>query len=160
VNNFFAYRSFWHNQESNHHFAEIGVREVCFFPANTLCMLGVPYCKYPPIWIGPGHYNFSSLDKQIADLRAANPNARLICMIDLNTPDWWVRLHGGWGPGFDSFYEFGRVAASEEWRRDTREYLEAFLKHTEGHHRDAIAYYTINYGTTTEWQDPTRGEGG
>ncbi|MCD4824309.1 MAG: hypothetical protein K8S55_06860 [Phycisphaerae bacterium] len=158
MNNFFAYRSFWHNKEVNRHFAEIGVREVCFFPANTLCMLGVPYSKYPPVWVGPGQYNFSSLDKQIEDLRTANPNARLICMIDLNTPDWWIRLNGGWGHGFDSYYEFGRVAASEEWRRDTCEYLEAFLKHTESHHRDSIGYYTINCGTTTEWQDPTRGE--
>lgn len=155
----FVYRSFWHKEKANKRFADIGVRRICFCPANTLSGLGVPYSKYPSTWVGPGQYDFSSVDKQIADLQKANPGAQLFCMIDLNTPGWWVRLNASWNKdNADSFHDFGRVAASETWRGDTREYLQAFLKHTETHHAKVISHYHLNCGMTTEWQDSSMGE--
>lgn len=137
-------------------FAEIGVQTVCFFPAHTDCSLGVPYSPYPPVWTGPGAYDWSSLDRQVSDIVAANPAAGLITMVDLNAPAWWVRLRG-WGQRPDTFYELGRVAADEVWRRDTAEWLRAFLAYTEERHGERIVGYLLACGTTDEWYDCSRG---
>lgn len=136
----------------------MGVETVCFFPASTDCSLGVPYSAFPPIWIGPGRYDFASLDKQVEQIRQANPKAKLLCMIDLNTPHWWVRLHGRRSGCCDTFYQQGRTAATDVWRKETREYLRAFLGHMEKRHAPSVAGYILACGATTEWQDCSHGE--
>lgn len=155
---FFAYRSFRPEPGTVKQFAQIGIDTVCFFPANTLSAFGVPYSNYPPIWRGLSTYDFSSLDKQIDDLREANPRVNLICMIDLNSPTWWVRLFGGRTGEHDSYYGLGKVTSSEKWRDDTRQYLEAFLNYTESRYSNAIEGYILACGATCEWQDQTHGE--
>ncbi|MBN2311589.1 MAG: hypothetical protein JXR94_21605, partial [Candidatus Hydrogenedentes bacterium] len=154
----FAYRSFRPESDTIRAFGDIGVGTVCFFPANTLCSLGVPYSPAPKVWLGLDRYDFDSLDAQVAQIRDAMPGAKLLCMIDLNTPDWWERLMGRYAGCADSFYGLGEVAASERWRKDTRAYLEAFLAHMEAHHGDAVAAYILACGCTDEWQDFSRGE--
>lgn len=150
----FAYRSFRPKGEVIQQFGQLGVDTVCFFPANTLCSLGVPYCVSPPVWTGLGRYNFASLDGQVAEIRGAHPRAKLLCMIDLNTPDWWARV----SRCDDTFYDLGKTAASEHWRKETRAYLQAFLRHMEKRHGPAVAGYILACGSTTEWQDQSRGE--
>jgi len=150
---YMAFRSFRHEERFNRQFADAGFRLVFVYPANTICSLGIPYTQYPPNWIGPGRYDFGALDRQINDILAWNPHAKLMCMIDLNTPPWWIELHDG----ADSFRTFGHVAAREDYRRDAKEYLRRFLQHTEAHHKDKIAAYSIAGGMTCEWQDTSRG---
>ncbi len=150
---YMAFRSFRHEERFNRQFAEAGFRLVFIYPANTICSLGIPYTQYPPNWIGPGRYDFDALDRQINDILAWNPKAKLMCMIDLNTPPWWIESHGG----VESFRTFGHVAAREDYRRDVKEYLRRFLEHTESHHKDRIAAYSIAGGMTCEWQDTSRG---
>lgn len=138
-------------------FAGIGVNVVGINPLNTLCSLGVPYSPYPPSWIGPGQYDFAPLDQYIAHVRSANPRARFHCAIDLNTPAWWPRAL--WSMRrIDSFCELGRIAASEEWRKETRAYLQAFLKHAELRYADVIEGYILFCGMTLEWQDQSDGQ--
>ena len=67
---------------------------------------------------GPGRYNWDALDRQINEILAWNPDAKLMCMIDLNTPPWWIESHDG----ADSFRIFGHVAAGDDYRRDAKEY--------------------------------------
>ncbi len=148
-----AFRSFRHEERFNRQFAEAGIRVVFIYPANTICSLGIPYTQYPPNWIGPGKYDFDALDRQINDILAWNPGAKLMCMIDLNTPPWWIESHDG----ADSFRCFGHIAAREDYRRDAKEYLRSFLEHTEKHHKDKIAAYLLSGGMTCEWQDLSRG---
>jgi hypothetical protein len=124
----FGFNTYAPNAETLRQFTKAGVNTVVVFPANVLSMPGVPYNPaYPPIWTGPGRYDFDSLDRQVADKLAVNPRAKFIFFLDLNTPTWWCRLRAS--P--DSFNELGRVAANEVWRRDTREYLQAVLRHLE-----------------------------
>ncbi len=52
------------------------------------------------------------------------------------------------------------MAASDTWRRDTREYLQAVLRHLESKHRDVIIGYFLAGGKTIEWQDFSKGEEG
>ena len=150
---YMAFRSFRHEERFNRQFADAGIRLVFIYPANTICSLGIPYTQYPPNWIGPDRYNWDALDRQINDVLAWNPGAKLMCMIDLNTPPWWIESHGG----AESFRTFGHVAARDDYRRDVKEYLRNFLEHTETHHQDKIAAYSIAGGMTCEWQDTSRG---
>lgn len=50
--------------------------------------MGNPYCEYPLIWKGFGRYEWSALDAQVCELLTASPDARFLCMINLNTPYW------------------------------------------------------------------------
>ncbi len=155
----FGYRCPYYSfdAETLRRFAALGVNLVHISPLNTLSSLGVPYSPYAPSWIGPGRYDFASVDRYIADVLAANPNARLVCGIDLNTPAWWPRAL--WSHRrVDSFCELGRVAASPEWRTETAGYLRAFLEHTERHHAARMAGYTLFCGMTLEWQDQSVGQ--
>jgi len=121
---FMGFNTYAPNAETLRRFAEAGVNTVVVFPANVLASTGEPYnSAYPPVWNGPGKYDFQCLDRQVTDKLAVNPKAKFIFFLDLNTPTWWCRIRGG----SDSFNELGRVAASSVWRRDTREYLQAML---------------------------------
>ncbi|MCS7192170.1 MAG: hypothetical protein NZ937_04200 [Armatimonadetes bacterium] len=158
----FAYRCPYHNFDSEtlKRFADIGVNLICISPLNTISSVGVPYSPYLPIWVGPEVYDFEPLDQYIADVLAVNPNAQLICWINLNTPAWWPRAlwRRGMDGRVDSFCELGRIAASDEWRNDTRDYLQTFLKYTESHYADVIVGYGLVCGMTLEWQDKSQGQ--
>jgi len=152
-----GFNTYTPNAETLRNFTKAGVNTVVVFPANVLASTGEPYNNaYPPIWNGPGKYDFECLDRQVADKLAVNPKAKFIFFLDLNTPTWWCRIRGA----SDSFNELGRVAASQVWRRDTREYLQAVLRHLESKHRDVIIAYFLAGGKTIEWQDFNKGEAG
>ncbi|HPA18825.1 MAG TPA: hypothetical protein PLU30_13830 [Verrucomicrobiae bacterium] len=156
----FGYRTSYYqfDAETLRRFGEAGVHVVNFHPFNVISALGVPYSPYPPVWMGPGKYDFDSLDRHFNDILAANPHAKFVCKIDLNTPAWWPRWLGQSKVRDDSFTKLGKVAGSEEWRRETREYLQAFLRYTEAKYRDKIVGYMLACGNTNEWQDMSMGE--
>ena len=150
----FAYRSFNPELATVKRFADFGVDTICLLFSHTYNSLGLPYSSYPPIWTDPDTYDFDALDAQLDDQLSANPNAKFLCFIDLNTPVWWVRK---WHR-YDSFAELGKVAADDTWRTDTAAYLTAFLEHTEAHYRDHMAMVFLGCGGTTEWIDDSFGE--
>lgn len=154
-NRWFAYRSFWPIEEVVADFGRRGVETICFYPANTLNSLGVPYSTAPAHWKHLGLYDWPALDRQFDELLTANPRAKLLCMIDLNTPDWYCRFTRLFN---DSFYGLGKVAADERWRKDTGDYLRAFLEHVEPKYGDRIAGYILSCGSTSEWLDLSQGE--
>lgn len=155
---YLAYRSFWPEPETTRSFYDAGFRCVCFLAGNTCNSLGQPYGKYPMIWAEDKAYEFEHLDQQIEDILRSAPDAELICMIDLNTPFWYVRKHCTNARAYDSFDQLGRTASSELWRQDTCDYLEAFLRYTERKYGKRIAAYVLAGGSTCEWIDRTRGE--
>ena len=148
-NTYFAYRSFWPEPEAHRRFNRIGVDTVCFFAANTVNSLGEPYCKYPPIWVAAEKYDFAPFDAQMADLIRDSPNAKFICMVDLNTPQWfsanWLKM--------DAFNQFGRLCSDSEWRRITAQYLRNFLLYAETCYPGQISAYVLSCGCTSEWYD-------
>ena len=144
-----AYRSFWPQERYNRQFAEAGVRLVFVYPSNTICSLDVPYSNYPQIWTGPDQYHWKSLDDHVGDVLKWNPQAKLMVMIDLNTPGWWVKSHDG----ADSFRQLAETVLRDDFQRDAKEYMRRFLQHTESKHRDKIVAYQLSCGGTCEWYD-------
>lgn len=153
-----AYHSYRRDLTTVKRFGELGVDVVTCFPANTLSSVGVPYSPYPPIWIGPQMYDYDCLDRQMTDLLQANPRAKIVMEIDLNTPPWWPRWLGAASERDDSFTKLGKVAGHPGWRQETRAYLEAVLRYLEERYRDKIVAYVLTCGMTLEWQDMARGE--
>jgi len=155
-NFYFAYRSFWPEPEAHRRFDNIGADTVCFFVSNTTNSLGEPYCKYPPVWVtdgsysADGKYDFGPADEQIADLMRDSPNAKFICMVDLNTPPWLSVILGGEG---DSFNLLGRLCSDPEWRRVTAQYMRSLMAHMEGLYAGKISAYVLSGGSTSEWYD-------
>lgn len=153
-----AFHSYKRDLATVRRFGELGIDTVTCFPANNLSSVGVPYSPYPPVWLGPNLYDFDSVDRQFADLIAANPDAKIVCEVDLNTPAWWPRWLGRAGTRDDSFTKLGKVAGSEEWRKDTSAFLRAFLEHVESRYGDRVIAYVLTCGMTLEWQDYSWGE--
>ena len=151
-----AYRSFWPQERYNRQFAEAGVKLVFIYPANTDCSLAVPYSSYPMIWTGPGQYNWAPLDRHIGDVLKWNPQAKLMVMIDLNTPAWWVESHDG----ADSFRQLAETVLRDDFKRDAKEYMRRFLEYTESKYRDKIVTYQLSCGGTCEWYDWQKGKPG
>ena len=87
-NQYFAYRSFWPELETMKKFRECGVDTFMFMVSNTTNSLGLPYTKYPPVWKWNNKYDLDVFDRQIGDILEAIPDAKLMCMVDLNTPQW------------------------------------------------------------------------
>lgn len=158
----FAYRSFWPEFEAMGRFREVGVDTVCIFAANTDNSLGLPYCKYPPVWRWFGTYDFASLDRQYDDVLAVNPAAEFICMVDLNTPIWLQRQLSlrGQSAECESFTMLSCACANPQWRQATGEYLEAVVQHLEDRYGDRIKAYLMACGQTDEWMDYSRGLAG
>ena len=147
-NTYFAYRSFWPEWKTMEKFSGSGVNTICFFPANTVNSLGEPYCKYPPIWQWFDNYDFQPLDQQVKDILEVNPQADLICIIDLNTPLWLARQLS-----VDSFHQLSKALCDKRWLSEMHKFLEAFLKYSEEKYADHIKAYVIASGQTDEWMD-------
>ncbi|MBC2601583.1 hypothetical protein [Puniceicoccus vermicola] len=151
---FMAYRSFWPQKEAVAQFAGIGIDTICIYPSNTLNSLGVQYSQHPPNWTHFGVYKWENLDCQFDEILEANPKARFICMVDLNTPNWLTR----YSRYDDSFYNLGKVVSDARWRKETAEYMNVFLEHCETHYGDHIDSYILCAGATCEWQDSSNGQ--
>jgi len=151
-NSYIAYRSFWPELEMTATFGEMGIDTRCFFAANTINSMGFEYCKYPPIWLGIGRYDFEAYDQQVKDLVTANPNVRFLCMIDLNTPPWLTRKLA-----VDSFDAISHAASDPKWLEYTTTWLEDFIAYSEEHYGDRIDAYILSGGGTSEWYEYDRG---
>ncbi len=129
---YFAYRSFWPEHETMKRFADAGVHTFCVFPSNTANSLGEPYSQYPNVWRYPGVYDWQSLYRQFDEIIAVDPDARFLCMVDLNTPTWLVRnLAMSEADGsFDTFIDLSNCLALPKWLDMTKRYLVDFLEQT------------------------------
>ena len=152
---FFAYRSFRRELETVRRFYETGVRQFCVFPANTTNSLGQPYVEYPPNWIFFDTYEFEHVDRQIADLLSAAPEAELLCMIDLNSPNWLVRQL--MQTLADSTLGLTNALTTERWRVETGKYLRALIAHIETVWPRRVRAYILACGMTDEWMDYSKG---
>ncbi len=155
---FFAYRSFWPELETMKRFRECGIDTFAYLVSHTVNSLGLPYTKYPPVWKWNQLYDLNAFDRQTDDILEAVPDARLICMLDLNTPQWWTRYLGAYGVRYDSYYELGKISPSRTWRVDTAEYMQTVMRHAEARYGDRIAAYVLCCGGAHEWHDRSRGE--
>lgn len=143
---FVAYRSFDKELKETGRFAKMGINVRAFGVCNTFGGLGQTYSQYPAVWIGDGKYDWASLDRQIDDLLSESPDAKFICMIDLNSPPWLQRtLH------FDSFDSISNASAAPLWISKVSEWLAAVIAHCEAKCGERMLAYGLMAGQTTEW---------
>lgn len=152
---YFAYRSFWPEHETMKRFAAAGVHTYCVFPSNTENSLGEPYGAYPRVWRYPDVYDWDALYRQFDEIVAFDPEARFLCMVDLNSPIWLARslAMSGADGAFDSFVDLSNCLALPKWRDMTKKYLVDFLARTEERYGDRIDAYVLACGQTDEWMD-------
>ncbi len=150
---FVCYRSFWPELEMTAKFGALGIDTRCFFAANAINSAGFEYCKYPLIWQGIKKYNFVAYDQQVNDLLTTNPEARFLCMIDLNTPYWLTRKLA-----FDSFDAISHAASDPQWIKFTTEWMLDFIAYSEKKYGDKIDAYILSGGGTSEWYEYDRGK--
>ena len=153
---FFGYRSFEPEYETMKKMRALGIRTFTFMVSNNCNFMGAPYTKYQPTWIWEREYDFSLFDRNVTDILDAVPDAELICNIDLNPPQWWIRRDGS-GNRFDPFYEFGRVSSLEDYRNDVIHYMQALLRHAVETFPKRFRAFALMGGKTTEWFDQTYG---
>lgn len=147
-----CYRSFWPELETTAAFGRLGIDTRCFFAANTINSIGFEYCKYSLIWQGIKKYDFAAYDRQVDDLLSANPKARFLCMIDLNTPYWLTRKLA-----YDSFAEISLAASDTQWLKIATEWMVDFIAYSEKKYGDRIDAYILSGGGTSEWYEYDRG---
>lgn len=154
---YFAYRSFWKQLETKKRFYDAGIRHFCVFPANTSNSIGEPYCQYPTNWKWYDKYDFSVVDEQFEDLLSVAPDAQVLCMLDLNSPNWLVKNLNGFGFFADSFLSLTDALTTERWVTATKNYLTALVQHIEAKYGDRVLTYLLACGTTDEWMDYSQG---
>lgn len=151
----FGYRSFWPEWETMSRFRDAGVNTITFFPSNTVNSLGEPYCKYPPNWLWYDTYDFAPVEQQINDILQANPDAELICMLDLNTPLWLARNMTD--EHIDSYGKLSCALCSSVWREAVAKYLRTIVAFLEKNYALKIISYVLACGVTDEWMDYSDG---
>lgn len=152
---FLAYRSFYTPLNTIEKFGQIGYDTICIFPAHTVNSRGTPYSQYPPVWLWYDRLNFAPLDDMIHDIDRAMPDAKFLCMIDLNSPAWLEHMNAY--SCSDTFNNLGKAVLNKEWFEPTRKYLEEFLSYTESRYGDRILAYVLACGATDEWYDYSNG---
>lgn len=110
-------------------------------------------------WIpGPGegrdgHFDFSSVESDLALFLDADPEARfhIRLFLEMNT-EWWTRLYpeeclvNSDGPRGEQSY------ASTVWRDEVNDFLRQFTAHIESiGMAERVLAYQVNTGTTCEW---------
>lgn len=152
---FFAYRSFRKELHTVKRFYDAGIRQFCVFPSNTTNSLGQPYVDYPPNWLYFDACEFGHADRQIDDILSVAPEAELLCMIDLNSPNWLIRQL--MGTLADSTMGLSDALTTERWRKETLNYMRALITHLETAYPGRIKGYILACGMTDEWMDYSKG---
>lgn len=123
---FFAYRSFWKEHQTMKRFYDAGIRQFCVFPANTTNSVGEPYCQYPTNWKWYDKYDFDVVDQQFEDLLKVAPDAKILCMLDLNSPNWLVKNLNCAGMFADSFLALTDALSTEPWVKLLKSFNRAY----------------------------------
>ncbi len=149
---FFGYRSFEPEYKTMAAMRELGIDTVTIMVSNSTNFMGEPYTRFQPTWVWEREYDFRLFDRSVREVIDAVPDVKLNVVLDLNPPRWWLR-RGDSNERFDPFSEFGRVAASAEYREDVTDYLQALLKHAVAAFPGRFLNFIIMGGKTTEWFD-------
>lgn len=133
-----------------------------FTLARFLFALGESFyhnCPFEPTWIGPDQYDWTYLDTQLARIRNANPEIKIMLKLALDGTDWWCEMHPDattqlsmtvlgkpYGPT-------SRVPdyLSPEWRRDSRELVRQLIAHiASGPFADMVIGYCLFNGMSLD----------
>ncbi|MBQ8311325.1 MAG: hypothetical protein IJX80_09985 [Clostridia bacterium] len=147
-----AYRSFRPIPSNVNQFHRSGVKLYQMQVTGRNNAHGVPYSYYGGIWNGYGDYDFSAFDRQIQMFKKFAPGCKIMVMLQLDPPLWWLKDHPN---SHDSYWRIGEAPFDEAWRHDVTEYAKAFLKYAEDTYGEDIFAYSFSSGIATEWFDST-----
>ena len=129
-------------------FYRAGVRIFHVFCSGLPSGLKMPYSLYGETWFGEGDYRFENFDRQMEMFLKAAPEAYFFINLHVDVRPWWLEQNPG---NVNSFTHLSQIAANEKWRRDTEDYIKAFISYAEAHYGDKIIGYWLLGGQTTEW---------
>ncbi len=133
--------------ELRHLLHDAGFSTARFLFALGESMYGLPYGT---TWTGPGQYDWSYLDGQLARIREANPDARILLKVALDGSRWWCRKnpeHTMTTPDGVELPDY----LSGVWRRDAREALRQLAAHIQSSpYREMVIGYTLFNGKSLD----------
>ena len=129
-------------------FYKAGVRIFHCFVSGLRSGIQMPYSAYGEVWFGPGDYRFENFDRQMEMFAQAAPDAYIFINLHLDTRQWWLDQNPG---NANSFTHLSQVAANEQWRKDTDDFIRAFIAYAESKYEHKIIGYWLLGGHTTEW---------
>ena len=89
---------------------------------------------FKDFWLGPGKYDFSSLDAKAALMLESCPEAIFLVAVGCFMPEWWVEAnpddataHADGSPRYK--FREAQALSSKKWLRDAEEPLRALIEH-------------------------------
>ena len=143
-----AFKSFRPTLNNVGDFYKAGVRLFHVYCSGLKSGIKMPYSAYGETWFGDGDYRFENFDRQMEMFIRAAPEAYLFINLHVDVRQWWLEQNPG---NADSFTHLSQIAANEKWRRDTENYIKAFVSYAEEKYGDRIIGYWLLGGYTTEW---------
>lgn len=143
-----AFRSFRPTPSNISQFHAAGVRLMSVLHTGLDCTLDVPYSLFGEVWTGPGQYNFANLDRQMDMFIKHAPDAYFNVMLQLDTRDWYLKLHPDYSNTFRNLVE---MAGHPQWRADTARALEDLIRYIESRYGNRVFAYSLFCGSSTEW---------
>jgi len=142
-------------------FSRRGRRQITNFAAAGVHLFAA-YCHAGKLWLGPGKYDFSSLDANLRAFLGADPDAYLIVVVRLIPPNWWMEAHPTEWVHYaktdklsnaDEARNVKRASlASDAWLSDTCAFWRALIRHVERQPwgKRVIGWHP-GYGIYAEW---------
>ncbi len=143
-----AFKSFRPTENNVGDFYRAGVRIFHVYCSGLPSGLKMAYSLYGETWFGQGDFRFENFDRQMDLFLSAAPEALFFINLHVDVRPWWLERNPG---NADSFTNLSQIAGSEKWRKDTGDYIRAFISYAEEKYSHKILGYWILGGYTTEW---------
>jgi hypothetical protein len=151
-----SFRSFRPDVRNITDFHKAGIRLMSVLHTGMDCTLDVPYSPFGESWKGIGQYDFEAIDRHMELFIHNAPDACFNIMLQLDTRDWYLKLH----PEFsNSYWNLVEMAGVKQWREDTARFLQDMLNYFEDKYGDKIFSYSLFCGSSTEWYTNSQGRG-
>ena len=123
-----AFKSFRPTPNNVGDFYKAGVRIFHVFCSGLPSGLKIPYSQYGESWFGIGDYRFDGFDKQMEMFLSTAPDALFSIILHIDVRPWWLEENPG---NVDSFTHLSQIAGNEKWKKDTCDYIKAFIRYAE-----------------------------
>ena len=146
-----AFRSFRPSNDNVPDFYEKGFKLFCIHSSGIMTALAnrtIPYSEFGEVWAGKDEYNWDNLKSQTDMFKKTAPDAYYAAMIDLNTPDWMLKMHPGMR---DTWQSLIQTVDDPDWIEPAKRYIKAYIEKLEELLPDMIIGVYLLAGGTTEW---------
>ncbi len=143
-----SFKSFRPTKNNVGDFYKAGVKLQQVYVSGLYSRLEIPYSAYGETWFGEGDYRFDGFDRQMEMVIETAPDAYIMVNLHIDAREWWHEQN----PGRPDTYSYiSQTVADEKWRKDTADYIKAFMAHAEEKYGDKIVSYFLLAGVGTEW---------